>query len=176
MRQLSIHRPKAKVRNPERRLRSLRRWAESAKGHYPKDVGEHYRNWKIPVLDRLVQPPIAKKEWQAQALESLLLVASNFIEAKPKSEIGESWIAVLITYPFMWHSEVTAFYERKYYERFLYKADLITGKGLCAEMGVKIPYGMIEIGCHVSWEGEDENGNPYKYTEERWTIGESIDL
>lgn len=176
MRRLSIHRPKAKVRNPARHLRALRAWAESAKGKYPSRTEDKYVNWKIPVLDRLVNPPTAKPEWQVQALESLLTAARHFVEGKPESQQGKSWVAVLVVFPKMWSSEVTVFFDRDYYKSFLVGDEKITDRSLCREMGLTVPSGMIEVGSMVTWEEEDEQGRPFQASEERWTIGEPISL
>lgn len=175
MRRLSIHRPKAKVRNPGRHLRNLRLWAESAQGKYPTRPGERYRNWKIPVLDRLVEPPTTRPDWQSHALQSLLIAARHFMDAKPEAEKGRSWVAVLVTFPYMWASEVTVFFDREYYESFLGADEGIERRSLCKEMGVPLPPGMFEAGCLVSWENEDEEGNISVHSEERWLIGEPLE-
>lgn len=174
MRRLSVHRPKAKVRNPARHLRALRAWAESAKGRYPSRTEEKYVNWKIPVLDRLVDAPTAKQEWQAQALESLLVAARHFVAAKPEGENGRSWVAVLVAFPNMWSSEITVFFDREYYEGFLGADDQMKNRSLCKEMGLAVPGGMVEVGSMATWE--DEDGNAFQASEERWTIGEPISL
>lgn len=174
MRRLSVHRPKAKVRNPARRLRTLREWAEGAKGKYPSRKEEKYVNWKIPVLDRLVDAPTARHEWQVQTLESLLIAARHFVEAKPETEHGRSWVAVLVGFPNMWSSEVTVFFDRDYYKSFLGVDEHMRHRSLCEEMGLTVPAGMIEVGSMAIWEEEDEQGRIFQASEERWTIGEPI--
>ncbi len=173
MRRLSLYRHKAKVRNPGRHLRALRAWAESAKGKYPSRTGDKYRHWKIPVLDRLVEPPTAKPEWQAHALESLLIAARHFVEAKPEAENGQSWVAVLAPFPGMWPSEVTVFFDREYYAALLRADGTMKDRSLCKEMGLEVPPGMIEVGSTASWEDE-EDGRTVRRSEAWWTIGEPI--
>jgi hypothetical protein len=173
MRRLSIYRANAKVRNPARHLRALRKWADSAKGQYPSRTGDKYINWKIPVLDRLVEPPTTKPEWQAQALESLLIAARHFIEAKPEAEQGRSWVAVLVRYPNMWASEVTVFFDREYYESFLVGDESMAHRSLCREMALDLPPGMMEVGSIISCgEGNEPCDAPAR-SEEHWTIGET---
>lgn len=174
MRRLSIHRPRAKVRNPGRHLRALRAWAESAKGKYPSRTEDKYVNWKIPVLDRLVEPPTTKPEWQSQALESLLIAACHFVEAKPEAEKDRSWVAVLVRFPNMWASEVTVFFDQKYYESFLGSDESMAHRSLCNEMALVVPPCMTEVGSMASWEEEDDQGRVSLYSEECWTIGEPI--
>lgn len=176
MRRLSVHRPNAKVRNPARHLRALRAWAESAKGKYPSRKEDKYVNWKIPVLDRLVDVPTARHEWQAQALESLLIAARHFVEAKPETEKGSSWVAVLVGFPNMWSSEVTVFFDRDHYKSFLGVDEQMRRRSICEEMGLTVPAGMIEAGSMAIWEEEDEQGRLFQASEERWTIGEPISL
>lgn len=176
MRRLSVHRPKAKVRNSARHLRALRAWAESAKGKYPSRQEDKYVNWRIPVLDRLVDAPTARHEWQVQALESLLIAACHFVEAKPETEKGRSWVAVLVGFPNMWSSEVTVFFDRDYYESFLAVDEQMRHHSLCKEMGLAVPAGMIEVGSMAIWEEEDEQGRVFQASEERWIIGEPISL
>lgn len=174
MRRLSFYRHKAKVRNPARHLRALRAWAESARGKYPSRIEDKYLNWKIPVLDRLVEPPTAKPEWQAHALESLLIAARHFAEAKPEAEQGRSWVAVLVCLPNMWSSEVTVFFDREYYESFLRGDDAMKHRSLCREMGLALPPGMVEAGSTARWKEEDEDGRIVHRSEEHWTIGEPV--
>ncbi len=172
MRRLSVHRPTAKVRNPDRHLRRLRAWAESAVGYYPaRPEGGDYLNWKIPVLDRLVDPPTARREWQVEAVAGLLLAAGHYMAAKPASEQGRSWVAVLITLPNLWFSELAIFFDPMSYEPFTLADEALGHRSLCGELGIALPPGLVEVGRQLSWASDDETGEAVG---ECWTIGEPM--
>ena len=112
MRRMSFNRPNEKVRNPNRHLRSLEKWASNFDGYYPARSKERYINFKIRTLDRLIEGPTSKFEWQQVALNQLLITAKNLIDSKPETEKGKSWVAVLLCYPNLWSSEVTVFFDK----------------------------------------------------------------
>jgi len=174
MRQLSIHRPTAKARNPERHFRSLQKWANSFEGFYPKNCGEQFWHEKVPVLDRLLNPPRAQPEWQSRGLKLLCTAARHMAEAKPDAAFGKSWVAVLSSYPWMYYSEVIVFFDRAYYESFLRHSDPILDRRLSENLGVSIPSGMIESGGIVSWPIDDDDETLGEHSEEWWVIGEPI--
>lgn len=171
MRRLSIHRPNAKVRNPNRHIRALEKWASDFKDYYPESSGERYINFKIWTLDRLVEGPKSKDEWKQAALQQLIVVAKNLIAAKPKNEKDKSWVAILLCYPNLWSSEVTVFFDKKYYESFLPREGVLSSS-ISKRYDLELPSELMELGYKVSWEDEDENGETYVHTEERWTLGE----
>lgn len=160
MRRRSFHRPYAKVRNPARHLRSLRKWANKFEGWFPESDGTKYWHHKIPVLDRLVDPPRAQLEWQAQALDSLFVVARHLLATKPKNMTGRAWVAVMATYPAMWSSEVTVFYDRDYYLSFLNHTRPITDHTLSGILGVNVPEGLVESGGIVIYPPDPDDEDP----------------
>jgi hypothetical protein len=171
MRRLSIHRPNAKLRNPDRHIRALEKWASGFQGYYPERTSERYINFKIWTLDRLVEGPKAKHEWKQKALKQLIVVAKNLIAAKPENEKGKSWVAILLCYPNLWSSEVTVFFDKEYYESFQPREGLLSGS-INKRYGIELPPELMELGYDVCWEDEDENGEVYTHSEERWTLGE----
>lgn len=171
MRRLSMHRPNAKARNPNRHIRALEKWASGFKNYYPERTSERYINFKIWTLDRLVEGPKAKHEWKQAALQQLIVAAKNLIAAKPENEKGNSWVAILLCYPNLWSSEVTVFFDKEYYESFQPREDLLSGN-ISKRYGIELPSELMELGYNVSWENEDENGEIYTHSEERWTLGE----
>lgn len=174
MRQLSVHRPDAKVRNPKRHLKALRCWAESLEGLYPEENSCGYEHWKIPVLDRLVQGPTSHPEWQCEAIASLVVAAEKLIAAKPAELQGKSWVAVLLCYPNLWESEVIVFFSEDYYERFNYKKNLITKQRISEKLKLTLPANFVEVGSHISYEEEPDefDDEVYRYESQHWFLAE----
>ncbi len=173
MRRLSIHRPNAKVRNPDRHIRALEKWAIGFQAYYPKRSSEKYINFKIWTLDRLIEGSKAKYEWKRAALQQLVSAAENLIAAKPENEKEKSWVAILLCYPNLWSSEVTVFFDKGYYESFQPKDDFLS-TSISKRYDFELPSEFMELGYSISWEGEDENGEIYTHFEERWTLGEKV--
>jgi hypothetical protein len=173
MRRLSFSRPNQKVRNPERHIRSLQKWAADFKGYYPERNSESYINFKLWTLDRLVEGPQSKYEWQQAALQQLMVAAKNLYDAKPESEKGKSWVAILLSYPNLWSSEVTVFFDKEYYEKFRPQASCINSESVLNKYDLKVDRPFSELGYIESWEDEDEDGKIFIFNQERWTIGES---
>lgn len=171
MRRLSIHRPNAKIRNPNRHIRALEKWASGFQGYYPERSNERYINFKIWTLDRLVEGPKAQHEWKQKALQQLIVVAKNLVAAKPEEEKGKSWVAILLCYPNLWSSEVTVFFDKEYYENFQPREGLLSSS-ISKQYDIDLPENLLELGYQVSWEDQDETGELCTYIEERWTLGE----
>ncbi len=119
----------------------------------------------------MIEGPKSKKEWKRHAIAQLLQAAKHLMAAKPKSEEGKSWVAILLCYPNLWSSEVTVFFDKSYYEGFQPTDDLLTEK-ISEKFNIDLPSELIEIGYNVSWQDEDEHGEVYTHSERRWTIGE----
>ena len=170
MRKLSFNRPNEKIRNPDRHLRSLKRWADGFLDYYPKRTDSRYVNFKIWTLDRLIEGPKSKHEWKKEAIRQLLSAADNLVNAKPDAEKGKSWVAVLLCYPNLWASEVTVFFDKDYLNSFI--PSKTVNKSLLKNFGISTPNNFIEVGYFVSWDDEDENGICITFNEERFTIFE----
>jgi hypothetical protein len=171
MRRISFHRPNAKVRNPERHLRALRKWAQGFDGFYPERTNEKYQNYRIWTLDRLIQGPASKTAWQKEAIKQLLAAAENLISSRPPEEEGKSWVAILLCYPNLWFSEVTVFFDKAYLESFI--PPETNGHSIAELYGILVPDKFREVGYEASWDDEDEDGVAFRYKENRLTIYES---
>lgn len=101
-----------------------------------------------------------------------MIATNNLIASKPESEKNKFWVAILLYYPNLWSSEVTVFFDKEYYDSYIPKPEDTSRKSICNKYRIVLPTNLYEIGYNVSWDGEDENGNPYTVNEERWTIGE----
>ncbi len=181
-RRISIHRPNAKVRGVKRRLRALDKWAESFAGHIPY-LDDRYHNYKIPVLDRLVEGPTATSETQKAALKSLLKAAAHLA----KNNRARDWqtgeivkpeyyrVAVLMNLPDMFSSEVTVFYDRDYYNTFYRDGRVDEGMNKPSELfGIELPNGFVECGAIAHIPYEDDDGEEHVFTSHGWTIGQPL--
>jgi len=157
MRRLSFSRPNEKVRNPERHLKALKRWAKGFEGVYPERDGSRYQNFKIWTLDRLIEGPKSKSEWKEEAILQLLQAAQNLKNSRPENEEGESWVAVLLCYPNLWSSEVTVFFDKEYLNSFI--PSELGDQSILKKYGISCPKEFIEASYIVKWSDEDENGN-----------------
>ena len=172
MRKLSFDRPKEKVRNPERHIRSLKKWAKGFDGYYPERTGERYLNFKIWTLDRLIEGPKSKLEWKQAAINQLLKAAENLVEAKPDNEKDKSWVAVLLCYPNLWSSEVTVFFDKEYLHSFIPEEP--NDRSVLRMHNVSLPNNFIEAGYIATWKDEDQNGEEVVCSEEHYTIYEKF--
>ncbi len=174
MRRVSIHRAYAKVRGVGRRLKALEQWAQSADTWNP-EVSEHEEFWhrRIPVLDRLVDPPTTTPQIQRQAIKSLLLAAqklSDQLKDRP-----ECRVAVLLTLPDLFQSEITVFFDQDYYKTFYYQQDLLPDSQKPSQrFGFELPPGFVELGNLVEWQTETEDGETIQCREEWWTLGQAL--
>lgn len=174
MRRLSIHRPDAKVRGIKRRLRALDRWASGLSDIALPSENQRFLNFKIPVLDRLICPPTTTGGIQKRAFESLLKGAVSLADSARASKHAYYRTAVLLVLPDMFQSEVTVFFDSEYYDSFCYKTALLSDKEAPSRLfNVDIPEGFIELGTLVEWEDEFEPGQPVKFSEARWTVGQA---
>ena len=164
MRRISINRPRAKVRGVERRLRALDKWADSFEGYFPSEYSqEKYWNWKLPVLDRLVEPPTTNHEIQACCAQALLRAAKHLFEAKPEG-YDQAVVSALITYPDMFSSEICVFFDRGYFDSFFDRnsewqsLSAIPDRKLSNSLSLEVPSPFIQSGylyrTKDEWEGE----------------------
>lgn len=146
MRRISIHRPNAKVRNPGRHIRALRRSADEFDGYYPLEPEYWSRaRWKIPVLDRLVSPPTTTLEIQRQCAQCLVDAATHLVRAKPP-ELSHTLVSLAITWPDMFGSDFLVAFEPKPYREqpdrdpYWYKrTEFTTPRSLARELGLQVP-------------------------------------
>jgi hypothetical protein len=115
MRQISLYRPNEKLRGAKRRIKALEEWVLSAKNYFPNNNAEDkYWHQKIPVLDRLVEPPTTTKVIQTKCANLMLQAASYISLAKPKKTTGFSLVTVILDIPYMHSSEICVFFDEEY--------------------------------------------------------------
>jgi hypothetical protein len=153
VRRISIHRPNAKVRNPARHLRALRRWAEGFDGTFPVEhAARRYMNWKIPVLDRLVRPPTTTSAIQRECAQCLIDAAAHIAQAKP-IELAQARSVAIIDLPDLFGSEVCIFFDEAYFASFTDRTSegqqwtpLPKTRSLVDEMALRLPDGYSVLG------------------------------
>ena len=124
MRRLDLH-PSKKLRNPGRHLRHLARWPERIVGEVSAlperetdaHLGGRFWNFKVPVFQKLVDPPHATVEMQRACITAILKAA----EAIERSDVRpkECRVACLVSMPSLFNSEVTLFFDEDYFRTFL---------------------------------------------------------
>ncbi|SDU21116.1 DUF3916 domain-containing protein [Halopseudomonas salegens] len=123
MRRISFSRPKEKVRGATRRLKALDEWADQFEGYFPAEwSGQRYLDYRIPVLDRLVDPPTTKPEWQAQAVRAMFRALKNLNDAKPDTH-SRVQIDLILTWPDLHGSTIIVFFDDAYRKGFYDKDD-----------------------------------------------------
>jgi Protein of unknown function (DUF3916) len=119
MRRLDLH-PHRKLRNPGRHLRAFARWPERIVQQLPTPdqcAGQRFRNFKVPVHAKLVDPLHATPEMQRACL-SVILAAAQAIERSPLRP-ANCRVACLVSTPSLFQSEVTLFFDDTYFQTFL---------------------------------------------------------
>jgi hypothetical protein len=124
MRRLDL-RPSKKLRNPGRHLRALARWPQRIALQLPTGAGlkeqvatgRGFWNFKIPVFEKLSDPPHATPDTQ-RACIATLFAATEAVERAPDRP-ANARIACLVTTPFLFQSEVTIFMDEDYFRSFL---------------------------------------------------------
>jgi hypothetical protein len=116
MRRLDLH-PLKKLRNPRRRLRSLRKWRDDFTGFEYNERADKFEHWRIPIHAKLVSEKHTTPEIQAEVIQCLIDAAANLHAAMPP-ECRHMPVATLITYPFLFNSEVTLFVDPDYFQSF----------------------------------------------------------
>jgi hypothetical protein len=124
MRRLDLH-PQKKLRNPERHLRQLARWPDWIVPHMLDEAwgaGSRYRNCKVPIFAKVVEPPHATPETQ-RACIAAIFAAAEALERSARRPAA-CRVACLVTTPFLFESEVTLFFDEDYFRSFLPVAKL----------------------------------------------------
>lgn len=176
MRRMSIHRRYAKVRGVRRHLRSLQQWAEGADRWDPQPY-DHlpYWHYKIPVLDRLVEPPTTHPNIQRQVINALLLAATKLAAQSQTAEWPYCRVAALLTLPYLFQSEVTVFFDESYYRSFYHQQHLLPDTERPSQrFGLALPPTFVELGTQVEWDVETEAGEMIKHAEQWWTLGQPL--
>lgn len=124
MRRLDLH-PAKKLRNPQRHLRQLARWPERIVEQLPEvksrnrdaHFGGRFWNFKLPVFQKLVDPPHATLETQ-RACIAAILAAAEAVERSARRP-DKCRVACLVATPSLFQSEVTLFFDEDYFRTFL---------------------------------------------------------
>ncbi len=119
MRRLDL-RPRKKLRNPARHLRSLARWPQQIIEQLPKAetaAAERFWNFKVPVFSKLVEPPHATPQTQRACIAAIFAAADAVERAERRPR--DCRVACLVTTPFLFQSEVTLFFDEAYFRSFL---------------------------------------------------------
>jgi len=121
MRRISFSRPKEKVRGAKRRLKALDEWANTFEGYFPSEwSSERCFDFKIPVIDRLVDPPTTKHVWQMQAVRAMFKALKKLHDAKP-GEYSKVKIDLILTWPDLHGSRIIVFFDESYHKGFYEK-------------------------------------------------------
>jgi hypothetical protein len=118
MRRFDLH-PLKKLRNPRRHLRSLRKWGDGFAGFDGtayKDFTDRFDHWRIPIHAKLIGDKHTTPEIQAEVIQCLVDAAANLHAALPPT-CRHMPAATLISYPFLFNSEVTLFVDPDYFSR-----------------------------------------------------------
>jgi hypothetical protein len=119
MRRLDLH-PLKKLRNPQRHLRSLRKWADGFArfdAAFYRDFADKFDHWRIPIHAKLISEKHTTPAIQAEVIQCLVDAAANLHAALPPA-CRHMPVAALITYPFLFNSEVTLFIDPDYFRSF----------------------------------------------------------
>lgn len=119
MRRLDLH-PRKKLRNPDRHLRALRRWADRFHGVFPtvpQDVRASFAHWKLPAPAKLYAPDHTTPAIVSACLQCLIDAAAHVHRSRPDG--ADFPVVALIPYPDLWEAEVTVFFDRDYFTTFL---------------------------------------------------------
>lgn len=121
MRERSFARPNEKLRGTNRRIRALERWVATTKGFFP-DTHIRDKRWfyRIPVLDRLVNPPTTNKFLQSKCA-SLFLEAACNIAAANTHEKDFSIVTTILRTPHLHSSTIEIFFNIEELRRMFFR-------------------------------------------------------
>ena len=173
---------RTKIRGIKRRLNALDRWSQSFAGYFPTKYSERkYWNYKIPVLDILVNRPATTSRIQARCINSLIQAANHILAARPP-DLSYAKVTILITYPNMFGSEICIFFKEDYVNSFFNRSDryqsltlLDKEKSLTTKLGVRLPEIYEEIGFEFKIYNDaydDALDGFNNYSEQWWSIRE----
>lgn len=123
-RRLDLH-PAKKLRNPQSHLRQLAKWPHQIVGQLPAPeyrngeahLGGRFWNFKVPVFQKLVDPPHATQDTQ-RACIAAILAAAEAVETSARRP-PDCRVACLVSTPSLFQSEVTLFFDEDYFRTFL---------------------------------------------------------
>lgn len=142
-----------KLRGVPRRLRALETWAARFEGvvRPRSDYAERYWNWKIPVHAALIEGHQTNLAIKSRCVAALLTAAQHLANAAATARPdGYYRVAGLITWPWLFSSEVTIFYDKEYYEGFLGDANELSPTLLSDMLSLSVPIDFLEHGRDVT--------------------------
>lgn len=176
MRQLSIS--NKKPRGVPRRIRALEKWITQFEGRFPEELQkeDRYFNWKIPVLQNLIEGRHTSKEIQAKCAQCLIDACHGLIQAKP-STAQDCRVTCVVCLPDMFTSEICIYLQEAYFlSHTAHSHDsygfskVIAGRSLAQEWGLRVPEGMGELGVALDYSGFEDKDDWFVGT--RWYFGE----
>jgi hypothetical protein len=176
MREITVDDFNEKVPDAARRLRALDLWAKEFAGTFPaKPAKQPFVHWKIPILDRLANPPTTTPTIQARCAQCLIDAATHLAEAKPGT-LAKARVTAIISLPNLFASEVCIFFDEDYFESFTDRTAewqrwtlLPAERNLLTEMNLRAPEDFFLIGFSEVIRDEEDDG---VYEGEVWLVGE----
>jgi hypothetical protein len=160
-----------KVRGIPRRLRALKRWADSFEGSFPDEAkvlayasSNNYIHWKIPVHRGLVEGKHANSAVVRQCLQELLNACQKLIQAKPK-HLTQFRVTCVLCTPNYFSSEICIYLSEEYFQG--HTNGPCVAAHISNRLGLQVPIGMQEIGIDASYTWEKES-----FVGEQWFFGE----
>ncbi|PKB86462.1 hypothetical protein A8A01_29785 [Ewingella americana] len=178
MRRLSMS--NKRPRGVPRRLRWLKSWSESFGAHDYEGVpaGDRYWNWKIPVLENMVQGKHAKRQTKAECAQHMINACQRLIATKPQTD-GFIRVTCAIIQPDMFTSEICLYLDEDYFNGHTLQngtqsrfSTVIQDRSLATEWGLLLPEGITERGIKTVYR--DEECPEYDYISECWYFGELL--
>ena len=170
-RRLDLH-PRKKLRNPGRHLRALTAWASDPCRWLPENKtleawGAEYWHCKVPIYDKLVSSRDTTPAIRKAVAQSLLDAAGNVSKAVALRR--KSRVACLIDPENLFGSEVTIFFDDRYFQTFLPPSAYETTRGatftistkpasmeLVQAWGLTVPKGFVDFGGYLRSVCEDD--------------------
>ena len=175
-----VHVRQKKLRGIPRRLRSLRKWAEGFKGHFPKkdelDQNPQYSNWKIPSHWGLVEGKYTNLEIQRQCAQLLIDACGSLIAARPDWAAAYR-VTCCICLPDLHTSELCIYIDEDYFRskteaasnEYGFQAP-IENRTLATDWSLSLPNGVEELG--VLWRYDTSPDVEDHYVSEHWMYGD----
>jgi hypothetical protein len=164
-----------KLRGIPRRLKALKRWAETWSDYFPSNLRAEDRYWnvKIPVITSLVQGKQTSKELQSFCAQQLINATHKIYLAKP--DASNYRVTCCIVLPDMFASELCIYIDENYFNEHTSNGlnrfgllERIQDKSLAKEWGLEFPENFSEIGITRTMESDDGK----IYVSENWYFGD----
>lgn len=167
-----------KVRGIPRRLRSLAAWSRGFTGRFPAGLREEdrYCNYKIPVLQSLVEGKQTTRGIQRECAQRLIDACGLLMASKPPYAAGFRVVAT-ICLPDLYTSEICIYTDDAYFRSQIATGSSdgtnsrrIEGRRLSEDWGLELAEGIQELG--IALDHRDGPDSDDGFTGERWFFGE----